>query len=341
MSFRFLKNLFGTDAKTRTRTLATRLNVESLEARDVPAALNLTTVGSQGEINGAIFQQVNTSLPGTLQSFVRLDADGVEQGYNTDARPTQFDERPNRSVTRSLQLKNVPEVTIGSTTYREFVLDINQTNGTPRLSLDELRIFVHDTSATLDRYNTRTDRLNGQNAIYDMDAGAGNNWVVLNARHNRTGTSGDMRLYVPSSLFGTNPDRFVYLYSKFGQHNEANGGYEEWSVRNVPAPTLGSISGFVFFDEDNNEVLDEFEAMVDFVVYIDANNNETMDDGELSTATDINGFYSFTGLAAGVYNVRVDDPDGQPTVFGGELREITLGPGEEREDVTFRFISPE
>src|SRR5207249_3631408 len=39
-------------------------------------------------------------------------------------------------------------------------------------------------------------------------------------------------------------------------------------------------------------------------IYLDANNNSTLDEGEFSTVTDQYGYYYFTGLDAGTYNVR-------------------------------------
>jgi len=42
--------------------------------------------------------------------------------------------------------------------------------------------------------------------------------------------SGDMFVYVKSSLFtGTNP--YVYLYSKFGNPDGSDAGFEEWATR--------------------------------------------------------------------------------------------------------------
>jgi hypothetical protein len=352
MSFRFLKNLFGTDAKTRTRTPATRLNVESLEARDVPAMVNLTTAGSSGVLNGAIFEQINTPSSATLQSFVRIDANGVEQGYNTDARPVQFDERPNANVTRSLHKDNVPVVNIGGVNYLEFVLDINQTVANPRLSLDELRIYVGDVG-NLSNYRPNRDTLGGLTAVYDMDAGPGNNWVQLNANLNRGGTSGDMRLLVPETVFAGGS--FIYLYSKFGVNRSANGGYEQWSVRQA-APTLGSISGLVFYDpqEGPDEALPGYTVYIDIPDQDNPTGNNVLDwvdagdlngvwdagEGEQWTITDANGNYTLSGLAAGTYHVRVIDPDfdGLAVVGGTLFPPFTLGPGEPKTGVNFRFV---
>src|SRR3954468_18762573 len=67
--------------------------------------IDLTTRGSQGTINGAIYKQVDPQPTGTgvINSFLRLQAKDVEQGYNTDHRPVEFDEKTDIH-TRSLLL---------------------------------------------------------------------------------------------------------------------------------------------------------------------------------------------------------------------------------------------
>src|SRR5262245_30513946 len=66
--------------------------------------LDLTTAGASGFINGAFFQQTGPQPTGTgaIQSFVRIQRNVSEQGYNTDYRPVQFDEKSDPNFTRSL-----------------------------------------------------------------------------------------------------------------------------------------------------------------------------------------------------------------------------------------------
>src|SRR5439155_13939178 len=104
------------------------MELETLEQRVTPSTVDLTTAGSLGTLNGAQFRQVDAQPTGSgvIDSFVRLQAQGakqtVEQGYNTDARPTQFDENSSPTFTRSLRLSDVPVVTIGGVEYREFLV---------------------------------------------------------------------------------------------------------------------------------------------------------------------------------------------------------------------------
>src|SRR5262245_26776844 len=84
------------------------LRCDRLEDRTVPDAtmFDLTTRGSNFVINGAIFQQSDMQPTGTghIDSFLRIQgaaAHGeVQEGYNTDARPLQFDENKSPNFTR-------------------------------------------------------------------------------------------------------------------------------------------------------------------------------------------------------------------------------------------------
>lgn len=72
-------------------------------------------------------------------------------------------------------------------------------------------------------------------------------------------------------------------------------------------PTTYSIGDLVWFDTNGDGVKDPAEAGIPNVrVYIDNNGNNSYDAGEPNDSTDTNGVYFITGLAAGIYSVRVD-----------------------------------
>jgi len=194
--------------------------------------VDLTTRGSSGSINGALYQQFEPQPTGTgvLNTFLRVQKQGIEQGYNTDWRPTGFDEKTDLH-TRSLLLSEIPKVTIGDITYREFLLDINEAANEPLLSLNEVQIFLASTGNLHNKSNLGTP-------LYDMDAGADAN-VKLNYALNHGSGSGDMLMYVPDSLFNSNAGPYVYLYSLLGEpipgdssdvSNQSEAGFEEWSA---------------------------------------------------------------------------------------------------------------
>ncbi len=220
----------------------------------VPASAAPTvdlTSDSDGYIDDAYFLRIDSQSTGSgvLDPFVRLSTNQtIVQGYNTDARPLLLDENNSPQFTRSLLLDDVPTVDIGGTSYREFLLDINQ-KGTicgRLLSLDTIEIYLADAG------NLTGSPGSLGTLIYDMDDGD-NNWIGLDYKLNHGSGSGDMLAYIPDDLFVGGD--YVYLYSRFGENWANNAGFEEWAVRTseplpaVPAPAsimLGSIgAGFV------------------------------------------------------------------------------------------------
>ncbi len=306
------------------------LNCENLEDRAVPSATtipdaDLSTHGAIAQLDdGVIVKQIDAQPTGTgfIDSFVRLQAKGtsgqIEQGFNTDARPLQFDENTSPQFTRSLKLSDVPEVIIGGTKFREFLLDINQKANQPLLSLDALRIYVASAGNLSGMSN---NQLAGIDAVYDLDR-TGDQWIKLNSRLNQGSGKGDMALYIPSSYFdGADPASFVYLYSHFGDNMTGNAGFEEWAVASQPLIcTHGSITGTVT-DTNGN-------ALFNVEVFLDANGDGVLNDNEVYTFTDANGNYEFDNLAAGLgqfstYNVRII-PDGNYTPASPESLLISL-----------------
>lgn len=293
-----------------------RLELETLEDRVVPSAavpdVDLSTRGAVGEANQALFRQYDAQPTGTgvINSFVRLQAKGAttaaHQGFNTDARPLQFDENKSPQFTRSLKLADVPEVNIGGVLYREFLLDINQKASQPFLSLDELRLYVGD-RPDLANYNTTDNTLDGLAPVFDLDAGA-DRWVKLDARLNQGSGKGDALVYIPSSAFAGQSGEYLYLYSKFGLNFMGNAGFEEWAVAESSLICdTGTIQGFVV--NQNNA------GMADVTLFIDANNNGLLDDDEVYTTTDLTGYYAFHNLSAGLgdyttYRIRQVVPEG-------------------------------
>jgi len=194
---------------------------------------DLTPLGSEYWIGGALFSNSISRSTGTgiFDPFLSIQADPAEQGYNSDYRPVQFDESSNTMKTHALWLNTVPTLDIDGVLYREFRLDANQSANAP-ISLDILRIY-QSSVPTLTGFDA------GWEKIYDMDTGA-DNWVRVASG---TGSgSGDMRLYVNSSLFTKD---YITLYSYMGTNVPSNDGFEEWGVlaqsEAPPIPEASSI----------------------------------------------------------------------------------------------------
>src|SRR5687768_3290810 len=198
------------------------------------ANLDLTSAGSSGSINGAIFS-TNVDQPtgtGFINSFLRVQDNSNEDGFNTSATVGPINNALGTDMlagnfTRDITLGDIPTVIVGGVTYREFRLDINEPAGgtSELLSLDELQIY---TSATGERTS-----LTGANLVYDLDAG-GDNAVLMNYSLNSGSGSGDITVLIPNSAFSEgNAGTFVYLYSEFGVTNgyQSGDGFEEWAIR--------------------------------------------------------------------------------------------------------------
>jgi hypothetical protein len=222
---------------------------------------------------GGAYFQTNEQHPtgtGFIDSFLRVQQNGWEQGYNTSARPVEFQEKTDPNFTRNLTLAEVGTKDIGGVLYREFFLDVNEpaaTNGQKNLiTLDQLEIFVSN-KASLNNYatdagctstaaNNSTGRLtdgsgncndNDSTKIFDLDAG-GDADIKLDylVKGNGSGSS-DMTFYLRSSLFSGYT--YVYLFSQFGditgtdnKKYESQAGFEEWFTKSsIPPPNIQAV----------------------------------------------------------------------------------------------------
>jgi|GEM_PF-912967 len=222
-------------------------------------SLDFTPAGLQsGTINNAIFEEIDPSTPagsGVISSFLRVEATGsetTEQGYNTDARPVQFDEKTDSVHTHTLLLSSLLPVTIGGVDYYQFMLDINEPNGgnQSELSLTQLQIFASSDAAlgaAGKQYDTTSGDFGGSaTKVYDMNQGS-TGYVLLDDTNAGSGR-GDMLVSIPVSAFaGMDPSTtYIYLFSRFGDvingdtSLQAAGGFEEWAARvsdSSPTPT--------------------------------------------------------------------------------------------------------
>jgi len=208
--------------------------------------LDLTTVGSSGTLNGALFYQADPRPTGTgvIDPFLRLQNTGTETGLNTSLdTPNQpiLDDKPG-IWTHDLALSSLNQVTVNGTAYYKFLLDINQTAASPLLTMDTVKIYVTSGAfTTLNSLNNFISSIQnntgqGKNPAYDMGA----NTVTLNYSLNSGSGSGDMFMYVPVSDLGTDTTgtKYVYLYTQFGVPNASNDGFEEWAASEAPpSPT--------------------------------------------------------------------------------------------------------
>jgi hypothetical protein len=222
---------------------------------------NLYTATSSCTFNGGVYNVVGPHPTGTgvIDSFLRVQQKGAEEGFNTGARPMlcdgrTCDDKTDPNYTRNLLTSSVPIVTIGGQEYRAFYLDINEpaSAGPNYLTLDQVEIYVSNT-ANLASHTSGAPGwgdMPGATKVYDMETGqpngASDNFVNLDYLLIGGGSGyGDMVLYVPNvAAFSTN--QYVYLYSEFGCGGaftaslscgsgsglkyQSQAGFEEWWV---------------------------------------------------------------------------------------------------------------
>lgn len=84
----------------------------------------------------------------------------------------------------------------------------------------------------------------------------------------------------------------------------------------------GTISGTVFEDLDNDNVVDSGEGLSGWTVYADSNNNAVRDTSEPQSVSSTSGYYSLGGVTAGSVVVRLIAPTGWQAVDAS--RTLTL-----------------
>ncbi len=214
-------------------------------------SLDLTTANASGSANGGFFQQVPVQPTGSgvIDSFVRIQQTGTEEGFNTGVSKLALDNLNQGGTTfnKDIQLNSVPLVNLGGTDYYQFLLDINESQGGQDqskglISLFELEIWTRSTPIIdfAGNKGVLTD-LTGSGATkkWDLDFGGdGDSVIELDSNLNPGSGKGDMFAYIPASSLGNDGSSYVYLYSKFGSpFQDSDGGFEEWSTvqrTNVP-----------------------------------------------------------------------------------------------------------
>ena len=214
--------------------------------------IDLRTEGSSEETgiaNGALFYQSTDQSSGTgyIDPFLRLQDSPIEEAFNTDYRSgggggqAPLDAKSDPNYTHSLTFGELATVTVGTTDYYLFSLDLDEPNAGPfrDLSLDEVKIYAGGTPDL--------DSVGGLPLLWSMD-GAGDATVLLNGGALSPGNGGDdMQMLVPTSFFaGVDAGSYMYFYTKFGStlaadvgsNVDADASFEEWRARTTEPPDV-------------------------------------------------------------------------------------------------------
>ena len=206
------------------------------------ATIDLTTTGSSGTVNGAIFTQGNGgSGTGVFPAFEQCGTnDSTCQAYNTTVNNT-LDNGPSDTFNHEITVAELALVTVGGTPYYAFLLDINEvdTDINRYLSLDSLKLLT-STTPNQDVQGVPVGTLR-----YDLDAGV-DSVILLNYTLNPGSGQWDMEFLVPVANFGGSLlTDYVYLYAEYGGYGIVGGrnygtsdGFEEWAKPLGGAPVV-------------------------------------------------------------------------------------------------------
>ncbi len=254
--------------------------------------VDLTAAGDFGAIDDAVFltSQVQPAGTGVFNTFVQVQQNGIEQGYNTDGTK-QFDTKTSANFNHSVLLSQVPTVvgdgtngTADGVVYREFLLDLNEGGGNNAfLSLDKLQIWQEE-SGSLTGFTPGTGfaGTHTNHLVYNLDAG-GDHWVGLNGGLSHGSGQSDIAVLIPNSAFvNDGVDRFVYLYSEMGVQSGwgANSGFEEWGTSTPNGPNVATnalaISKTVSIPTQDHGTADRTGEVLSYTIHVDNVGNTTL-----------------------------------------------------------------
>jgi hypothetical protein len=205
----------------------------------------LLSAGGTVTIGGATYTQVppQSTGSGVIDSFVRISTNQDQvQGYNTTINNT-FDNGSDNTHNYEITVGEVGF--IGTTPgVMRFLLDINQTGDNPRISLNDLQIFISGTkNQGVETFIGSLVNLSDSTLVYQLD-GSGDHQINLDFSLNSGSGSGDMFLDIPFAMFDAAftarfgagytaaqaNGAYIYLYSDFGVPGYPNNdGFEEWA----------------------------------------------------------------------------------------------------------------
>jgi hypothetical protein len=250
----------------------------SLITFSLTAATTIDLTGAPGKNNGTgtaaftggnfVVQQISPQSTGTgvIDSFLRVQSQNSEQGYNT-SNGTPYDDKAG-NFTRALTLSEVPivnlsctaagctQVTSGGTAYRQFLLDLNQNSGGNNnlIDLNQVEIFQTNGDPTCPG-NPSANCGTSVSGTYPIISGLGGpifqmsgastapqTTIHMDYSLNPGSGAGDLFFYVPDSDFASGIMN-VILYSQFGTPpgtSGTNDGFEEWAVlKPAGSPCIG------------------------------------------------------------------------------------------------------
>jgi hypothetical protein len=204
--------------------------------------LDLNDTTSPVTVNGGLFTTSYTQPAGTgvYDPFLTIQNTPWEQGYNSSTQP--FDTKRVPQWNHEIQFSSLQVTTIGTQQYYGFAIDVNEPNGTKsNISLDAFNLYLSSSLQSSTSTNPHTGYFNGSlgTLVYSM----GDTSLLYNDQNNGSGQD-DIAVFIPVSAFaGAQANDYVYLYQRWGNSDDSQGGFEETRLIAgiTPVPEMSAL----------------------------------------------------------------------------------------------------
>ncbi|WP_422487233.1 hypothetical protein, partial [Gudongella sp. DL1XJH-153] len=207
---------------------------------------------------------------GVFDSFLRIQSNGVEKGYNTNG-PVEFDTKTG-SWTHAITISEIPygTATVDDITYSgfEFMIDINESTPKSIMKVDEYQFWLTGDPNLTDYLPTGEGpdtlwNIDNEEPVWigeiDWDFGADaaiDRQLIMDYLVNSGSGAADYRVLIPEDYFFDALEKYnsredyvdldpetAYLVL-YVEHSEADAGFEEWGVRVVEKGALTITKNF-------------------------------------------------------------------------------------------------
>jgi hypothetical protein len=240
------------------------ITIQNVQVTDrLGYAKDLTDEGAIVEYIGDQNQSFGSSGSGIFDSFVRVQENDDEKGYNTDG-DLEFDTKAG-AFTHSIKVSEIPTVPCSSLDGQltstglcfELFADLNESDSTKLITLDAFEIYFTTEGTAVNDDGDGPD-LTGYpfsgstTKVFDSD-----DQVRINDVNQGSGR-GDLRYLVPVSGItipgncnygSTTCTTYFVLYSEYGFADglyDSDGGFEEWKVKRYPFLSVSKTATTTF-----------------------------------------------------------------------------------------------